>query len=190
MLCTGGAGTICSIQVGALIELGANACIIGRRPDVTSAKARELASLRPGAKVIGLSADVRDYSSMEKAVAETVSQLGRIDFVICGAAGNFLATVENLSANAFKSVIDIDVLGSYNTVKACLGEVKKNKGKILFVSAALHYTGTPFQAHVSAAKAAVDALSQVLAVELGPYGVTSNVNFLHLRGYAWYVEWY
>lgn len=94
----------------------------------------------------------------------------------CGAAGNFLATVENLSARAFKSVIDIDVLGSYNTVKAALDELKRTRGKVLFVSAALHYTGTPFQAHVSAAKAAIDALSQVLAVELGPHGITSNVS--------------
>ena len=119
---------------------------------------------------------MRDYDAMAQAVATTVTELGRIDFIICGAAGNFLATVENLSARAFKSVIDIDVLGSYNTVKAGLEELKRNKGKVLFVSAALHYTGTPFQAHVSAAKAAVDALSQVLAVELGPYGITSNVS--------------
>lgn len=96
----------------------------------------------------------------------------------CGAAGNFLATIQNLSANAFKAVIDIDLLGSYNTVKAALDEIKKNRGKILFVSTTLHYSGQPYQAHVSAAKAAIDALSQVLCVEMGPYGITSNV--LHL----------
>lgn len=45
----------------------------------------------------------------------------------------------------------------------------------MFVSATLHYRGTVLQAHVSAAKAAVDALSQVVAVEFGPYGVRSNV---------------
>lgn len=97
----------------------------------------------------------------------------------CGAAGNFLASIGNLSPNAFKTVIDIDVLGSYNTVKAALEELKKNRGKILFVSATLHYNGMPYQAHVSAAKAAIDALSQVLCVEMGPYGVTSNVLHNH-----------
>ena len=86
--------------------------------------------------------------------------------------------MDNLSANAFKAVIDIDVLGSYNTVKASLEELKKTRGKIIFVSATLHYTGTPFQAHPSAAKAAIDALSSVLCVELGPYGITSNVCLL------------
>ncbi len=98
----------------------------------------------------------------------------------CGAAGNFLAAVDNLSANAFKTVIDIDVLGSFNTVKAGIEELKKTKGKIIFVSATLHYVGTPFQAHVAAAKAAIDALSRSLAVEYGPRGITSNVSSLTL----------
>lgn len=159
-----------------MVQLGANAVILGRRGDVTASKAAELASLRPGARVIGISADVRSYDSLKAAVDRTISELGRLDYLICGAAGNFLATVENLSPNAFKAVMDIDVLGSYNTVKAALPELKRTRGKVLFVSATLHYTGTPFQAHVSAAKAAVDALSQVLAVELGPYGITSNVS--------------
>jgi peroxisomal 2,4-dienoyl-CoA reductase len=71
--------------------------------------------------------------------------------------------------------MDIDVLGSYNTVKASLPHIKASKGRIIFVSSTLHYVGTPYQAHVSAAKAAIDALSQVLAVEYGPFGITSNV---------------
>jgi len=66
-------------------------------------------------------------------------------------------------------------LGSYNTLKATIPHLKKTKGSILFVSATLHYRGTVLQAHVSAAKAAVDALSQVAAVEYGPFGIRSNV---------------
>jgi 2,4-dienoyl-CoA reductase [(3E)-enoyl-CoA-producing], peroxisomal len=71
--------------------------------------------------------------------------------------------------------MDIDTLGSYNTLKATVQHLKNSKGSILFVSATLHYRGTLMQVHVSAAKAAVDALSQVAAVEFGPYGVRSNV---------------
>jgi peroxisomal 2,4-dienoyl-CoA reductase len=71
--------------------------------------------------------------------------------------------------------MDIDVLGSYNAVKACLPYLKESRGRIIFVSATLHYSANPFQAHVSAAKAAVDALSAVVAVEMGPWGITSNV---------------
>ena len=66
-------------------------------------------------------------------------------------------------------------MGAYNTLKATIPQLKKTKGSILFVSATIHYRGTVLQAHVSAAKAAIDALSQVVAVEFGPFGVRSNV---------------
>jgi 2,4-dienoyl-CoA reductase [(3E)-enoyl-CoA-producing], peroxisomal len=115
-----------------------------------------------------------------------------------GAAGNFLSPLSQLSANAFKSVIDIDVLGSYNTTKAVLPHLvesaRKNNspssssspssttpqtspggGRIIFVSATIHYTGAPLQTHVVVAKAGVDALSANVAIEYGPLGLTSNV---------------
>src|ERR1700743_2525107 len=92
-----------------------------------------------------------------------------------GAAGNFLAPISGLSVNAFRTVIEIDTLGTYNTIKATLPYVRASKGVYVHISATLHYRGTPYQAHVSAAKAAVDALSKVLAVEEGPHGVRSNV---------------
>ena len=82
VLCTGGAGTICSVQVAALVELGADAAIVGRRRDVTEAKAAELQSLRAGATVLAISCDVRDSKALEDAVARTVAELGRIDFLM------------------------------------------------------------------------------------------------------------
>ena len=108
-----------------------------------------------------------------------------------GAAGNFLASINQLSTNAFKSVMDIDVLGSYNTVKATLPHLVTSAaehkaggksaspagtgGRIIFISATFHYTAMPLQTHVSVAKAGVDALSNNVALEFGPRGVTSNV---------------
>ena len=175
LLCTGGAGTICGRQVEACVMLGANAVITGRSKEKTEKRAAEMSKLRTGAKVIGLSADVRDFKAMQGVVARTVEEFGRLDFVIAGAAGNFLALIDNLSANAFKTVIDIDVLGSYNTMKASIDELKKTRGRMLFVSATLHYNGTPMQAHVSAAKAAIDSLSRTVSTEFGPFGVTSNI---------------
>ncbi|ANB11482.1 Sps19p [Sugiyamaella lignohabitans] len=172
---TGGAGTICRVQVEALVLLGANAAILGRRTEATEKAAAEIQQLRPGAKVIGIGGvDVRDVKSLASAVDTTVKQLGKIDFVIAGAAGNFLSHVGGLSARAFKTVIDIDLLGSYNTAKATFDQLRANKGHILFVSATLHYIGLPMQAHASAAKAGVDSLMRTLAVELGPLGIQSN----------------
>lgn len=172
---TGGAGTICKDQTEAMIRLGANAAIVGRNQPKTDAAAEELRRVRNGAKVVSCpNVDVRDVNQIAQAVQKTVKELGRIDFVIAGAAGNFLADFNHLSSNAFKLVVDIDLLGSYNTVKACFDQLRLNKGAVVFVSATLHYYGVPFQIHVGAAKAGVDALSNALAVELGPLGIRVN----------------
>ncbi|KAF1847436.1 peroxisomal 2,4-dienoyl-CoA reductase-like protein SPS19 [Cucurbitaria berberidis CBS 394.84] len=192
VFCTGGAGSICSAQVRALVALGANACIIGRNVEKTETVAKDIATVRPGAKVLGIGAiDVRKPELLQAAADRCAKELGSIDFVIAGAAGNFLATIDQISPNALKSVIDIDVLGSYNTVKATLPylveSAAKHKtngktaprngtgGRIIFVSATLHYTGTPLQSHVSVAKAGVDAMATAVALEQGPKGITSNV---------------
>ncbi|THH01234.1 hypothetical protein EW145_g6951, partial [Phellinidium pouzarii] len=136
--------------------------------------AKEL-SVLTGKRCLPAQADVRQPAQLRDAVEKTISTLGRIDFVICGAAGNFLAPISGLSENAFRTVIEIDTLGTYNTIKATIPHVRASKGSYIHVSATLHYRGTPYQAHVSAAKAGVDALSAVLAVEEGPWGVRSNV---------------
>lgn len=192
LFCTGGAGSICSAQVRAMVALGANACIVGRNVEKTENMAKDIATARPGAKVMGIGAiDVRKPELLEQAAQRCAKELGSIDFVIAGAAGNFLAPIDQLSTNAMKSVMDIDVLGSYNTVKATLPYLVESAakhrtdgatqppngtgGRIIFVSATLHYTGTPLQAHVSVAKAGVDAMAVSVAIEQGPKGVTSNV---------------
>lgn len=105
-----------------------------------------------------------------------------------GAAGNFIAPIAGLSANAFKTVIDIDLLGAFNTLKATLPflieSASKNPntgtnpctgGRIIFISASFHFTGMALQSHAAAAKAGIDALSATAALEFGPRGVTSNI---------------
>ncbi|PGH09010.1 hypothetical protein AJ79_05805 [Helicocarpus griseus UAMH5409] len=192
VFCTGGAGTICSAQVRAMVHLGANAYILGRNVEKTEKMAKDIATARPGAKVIGAgNVDVRKFDSLKNEAERCVRELGSIDFVIAGAAGNFLASIDQLSVNAFKSVMDIDVLGSYNTLKATLPylaeSATKHKsdgltpcptgtgGRIIFVSATIHYSGLPLQTHVSVAKAGVDSLSNNVAIEYGPRGVNSNI---------------
>ncbi|KAI0470121.1 hypothetical protein F4859DRAFT_505236 [Xylaria cf. heliscus] len=186
---TGGAGTICSAQTRAMVALGANACIIGRNVEKTESVAADIATARKGAKVLGIGGcDVRDPESLKKAADRCVKELGAIDFVIAGAAGNFVAPITGLSSNGFKTVMEIDVLGTYNTVKATIPylveSAKRNPnpstngltgGRIIYVSATFHYAGMPMQAHVAAAKASVDSISASVALEFGPFGVTSNV---------------
>ena len=96
--------------------------------------------------------------------------------MVNGAAGNFLASAEKLSTNGFKTVMEIDTLGTFNMSKAAFNNsMKANRsGNIINISALLHWNGTALQAHSSAAKAGVDALTKVMAVEWGPYGVRVN----------------
>ncbi|KAI3328924.1 hypothetical protein HD806DRAFT_519280 [Xylariaceae sp. AK1471] len=186
---TGGAGTICSAQTRAMVYLGANACIIGRNMEKTESVAADIATARKGAKVLGIGGcDVRDPESLKKAAERCVKELGAIDFVIAGAAGNFVAPIMGLSSNGFKTVMEIDVLGTYNTVKATIPYLIESAarnpnpstngltgGRIIYVSATFHYAGMPMQAHVAAAKSSVDSISSSVALEFGPFGVTSNV---------------
>jgi peroxisomal 2,4-dienoyl-CoA reductase len=104
-----------------------------------------------------------------------------------GAAGNFVSPLSALSPNGFKSVIEIDTIGTFNTIKATIpylvqsaarnpnpGPSGTTGGRIISVSATFHYTGMPLQSHVSAAKAAVDSLMGSVALEYGPLGITAN----------------
>ncbi|KAI0716134.1 NAD(P)-binding protein [Cerioporus squamosus] len=174
LFCTGGGSGICKAMTEAVMKHGANATIVGRKLDRLQESANELAAAT-GSQCLAAQADVRNPKQLQDAVAKTVEKFGRIDFVICGAAGNFLAPISKLSENGFKTVIEIDTIGTYNTIKATLPHLRASKGSYIHVSATLHYRGTPYQVHVSAAKAAVDATSAVLAVEEGPNGIRSNI---------------
>ncbi|SCV69789.1 BQ2448_1183 [Microbotryum intermedium] len=174
---TGGGSGICYGMVESLMRHGANATILGRREQVITEAAATL-SKATGRQCLGVSGDVRKPDSLKEAVRKTVEKFGRIDFVrkvICGAAGNFLSPISGMSENAFRTVLEIDSMGTFNTFKATIDEVKKTQGAYIAISATLHYKGTIMQAHVSAAKAAIDSLFNVIAVEYGPLGVRANI---------------
>lgn len=172
-LVTGGGSGICYAITETLMRFGAKAAIVGRKADRLSAAAKSL-SEATGSEAIALSGDVRDFDTMQRIVNDTVAKWGRLDFVVCGAAGNFMAPLQGLSSRAFRAVVEIDLIGTYNTVRASMDALKKSHGTYLHISATLHYSGLPWQAAPSAAKAGVDVLSNVIAVELGPFGVRSN----------------
>ncbi|KAI8379498.1 uncharacterized protein BYT42DRAFT_568981 [Radiomyces spectabilis] len=173
LLCTGGGSGICRGMTEAMVRHGAKAVIVSRSKDKLEQAAREM-SQATGGEIIAVAGDVRKPADVENAVKQTVERFGRIDFLINGAAGNFLAPFQNLSYNAFRTVIEIDLLGTFNMTKAAVEHIKQAKGAIINVSATLYYTGTPYQQHAGSAKAAIDALTKHWAVELGPHGVRVN----------------
>jgi 2,4-dienoyl-CoA reductase [(3E)-enoyl-CoA-producing], peroxisomal len=83
VFCTGGNGSICSAQVRAMVHLGADACIVGRNVAKTKSVATDIATARPGSRVIGIGAiDARNIESLQSAVDQCVKELGGIDFLM------------------------------------------------------------------------------------------------------------
>jgi NAD(P)-dependent dehydrogenase (short-subunit alcohol dehydrogenase family) len=152
--------------------LGANIAICGRRQEKLDIAAEELRSI--GAKVCAVAADVRDIAALDTAFAASNAELGPADVLVCGAAGNFLAPADRLSANGFKTVIDIDLLGSFNASSAAVNQLKQTKGSIIYVSAGMAYMPHAYQVHVGAAKAGIDMMMKNLALEWGRYGIRVN----------------
>jgi peroxisomal 2,4-dienoyl-CoA reductase len=171
-LVTGGGTGITGGVARALAESGARVALVSRKMEHLEPAAALIAER--GGEAFAFAADVRDFGQVERAVAATVERFGRLTTVVNGAAGNFLCRAEELSANGFGTVVDIDLKGTFNVCRAAFAELKREGGHVLNISATLHYGGTPYQLHVSAAKAGVDALTRNLAVEWGPYGIRSN----------------
>ena len=156
--------------------LGAHVAICGRTQEKLDGAAVELRELNKhaGGKVLPVAADVRDYAALESAFTRTRDTLGAIDVLVCGAAGNFLCPAEQLSPNGFKTVIDIDLLGSFNACRASFEQLTATRGSIIFISAGMSYVPYPYQVHVGAAKAGIDNMMRNLALEWGKYGIRCN----------------
>ncbi len=168
----GGSGINLAIAHG-LASVGADIAICGRNTDKLDAAAEELRSRHP-VRVVATPADVRDLDALQHAVDTAAEQLGRLDTVVAGAAGNFFAPAEAISSNGFRTVVDIDLLGSFHTARASFPHLKDSSGSILFVSAGQAYLPFSHQCHVGAAKAGIENLMTNLALEWGQYGIRAN----------------
>lgn len=173
-LVTGGAtGIGRGIALG-LARAGASVAILSRKEENLKTAASEIATAT-GRECLPLVADVRHSEAVESAVGRAAQELGGLDIVVNNAAGNFFCPSAELSPNGFGAVIDIDAKGTWNVSRAAYqARLKDHGGQILNISATLHHGGTPGQAHVAAAKAAVDALTRTLAVEWGPQRIRVN----------------
>ncbi|MEM1141948.1 MAG: SDR family oxidoreductase [Pseudomonadota bacterium] len=168
-----GGGSGINLGIGhALAALGANIGICGRNEERLAVAVEELKT--HGGEVFAQSADVRDSDALKTAIDNCGSTLGPMSFLVAGAAGNFVCPAEKLSANAFRSVMDIDLFGTFLTAKHALGQLRETKGGAVFITAGQAFDPYYGQAHVGAAKAGIELLMQNLALEWGPYGIRLN----------------
>lgn len=166
---TGGGSGINKQIAMTYAKSGAAVAIVGRDGNKAQAVADQICE--SGGKAVGISADVRDEGAMALAFEKAKEELGAFDIVIAGAAGNFVCAAEEMSANGFRAVVETDLLGTFNTFKGALPHCVKPGAVMVAISAGQSTMPTFGQAHVCAAKAGVDMLVKVLAIEWAAQGI-------------------
>ncbi|XP_013863641.1 peroxisomal 2,4-dienoyl-CoA reductase [(3E)-enoyl-CoA-producing] [Austrofundulus limnaeus] len=171
---TGGGSGIGLRMADIFMRHGCDTVIASRNLDKLKEAAKKL-SAASGRRCLPLCMDVRQPASINTAVDEALKEFGHIDILINNAAGNFICPASALSFNAFKTVMEIDTMGTFNTSKVVYEKwFQDHGGNIVNISATLAYRGQALQVHAGSAKAANDAMTKHLAVEWGPSGVRVN----------------
>ncbi len=172
-LVTGGATGIGKQIALTLGRHGASIVIASRKEEVLRSAIAELEA--QGIDCLYVVADVRDPEAVEGIIDETMKCYARLDIVVNNAAGNFFASIDNISYKGFKTIVDIDLLGTYHVTKAAYTRyLKDNGGAIVNITAPFEHWGVAYQAHVAAAKTGVISLTRSCAVEWASKGIRVN----------------
>lgn len=174
ILITGGGTGLGRAMAERFGGLGARIAICGRRAEPLQETVAAIEAA--GGKAAWAQADVRDPRSVEAAIDQLEGALGPIDGLVNNAAGNFLAPTEDLSYNAFNSVVQIVLYGTFNVTQA-MGKrwiARQTPAHILSIVTTYAWMGSAFVAPSACAKAGVLALTRSLAVEWATYKIRSN----------------
>ncbi len=155
-------------------ELGAKLVLTSRSPEHINGAADEIR--KKGGAAEAIPCDVRKPETVEAMVETAVAKLGKIDILINNAAGNFLAQTEKLSPNAFRTVVDIVLAGSFHCTLACGKQMIKQGtgGSILSIVTTYAWTGSAYVVPSACAKAGVLAMTRSLAVEWARHKIRCN----------------
>lgn len=151
---------------------GARVAVLSRNPERVQAAVDGLLKISPGHA--GFAADVRDRPAVDQALAGAAETLGPLDIVVSGAAGNFIVDAASISANGFKSVVEIDLIGTFNVFHSSYRHLRKPGASLVAISAPQGHSPQIGQIHVCAAKAGVNMVVKCLALEWGPVGIRVN----------------
>jgi hypothetical protein len=153
-------------------SLGAQIAIVSRSSERIAAAADALRA--DGLDVTHHAGDVREATAMQTIMTEVADAKGPIDIVLSGAAGNFFVPAAKMSANAFKTVIDIDLIGTFNVLSAAYPHLKRPGAVLVNITAPQAERAMPMQAHACSAKAGIEMLTRCLALEWGVEGIRVN----------------
>ncbi|MGH9024965.1 MAG: SDR family oxidoreductase [Acidimicrobiia bacterium] len=155
-------------------RLGAAIGVVSRKQEHLDAGVAAIEDA--GSRAVAHPCDIRDADSIATAFDAIESELGPVGVLINNAAANFPVPAEDMSPNAWRSVVDITLTGTFLCARDFVRRrlAAREPGTIVNVGASYAWTGGPGFAHSAAAKAGVKNLTETLAVEWGPYGITVN----------------
>ncbi|CUH81292.1 SDR family oxidoreductase [Tropicibacter naphthalenivorans] len=171
---TGGGGGIGFGIAKAFAAAGAKLVLASRNTDRLNGAVAEIEAM--GGQAIAVQADVRDYDSVERVVRAAVDTYGQFDVMIANAAWNFVVPAAEMSPNAWKTVIDIDLNGTFYCARAAYPALKASAfgGRFIAISTTRALEGWPGCAHAGAAKAGIMSLIRTLTGEWGADGIRCN----------------
>jgi NAD(P)-dependent dehydrogenase (short-subunit alcohol dehydrogenase family) len=172
---TGGATGLGKTMANEFARLGANIVIASRKQDRLDEAAQEIAE--NGIKVETIQTDIRHPDQVQRMIDRTVDEFGKVDILVNNAAGNFRVPALDMSFNAWNTIINIVLNGTFYCSQTAAKQMVKQQtgGSILNIGSVSAWTGGPLTAHSTAAKAGVLALTKTLAVEWAPYQIRTNM---------------
>lgn len=172
VLITGAARGIGAASARSLVRRGANVALVGLEPEELGQLAGEL-----GPQAAAFEADVTDPDALERAVEAGIERFGGIDAAVANAGVASVGTVRLTDPAAFERTLEVNLLGVWRTVRACLPQVVERRGYVLVIAsmaAALHGAG---MAAYAASKAGAEAFADSLRQELPHLGVDVGVGY-------------
>ncbi|MBX7433242.1 SDR family oxidoreductase [Mycobacterium sp. Y57] len=167
VLITGAARGVGAEVAGRLHAKGANLVLT----DLDADPLDELGAGLRGDRVHTIVADVRDLTAMQAAASSAVQRFGGIDVVLANAGILTYGSVLEVQPAAFRTLMDVNVTGVFNTVRATLPSVLDRRGYVLIVSSLAAYAAAPGLAPYNASKAAVEHFANALRLEVAHRGV-------------------
>lgn len=173
VMVTGAAQGIGAATARALVEAGAAVALVDVREEEVNSLADSL-----GGQALALAADITDSDQLDRAARTMLDRFGSIDAVVANAAIEVLGAVDEMAPYDFQRVIDINLVGTWRTVRATMMAVTERRGYYLIVSSLAAVTHGPFNAAYNASKAGVVALAKTLRLEMAPRGVAVGIAYV------------
>ncbi|MCB9702829.1 MAG: SDR family oxidoreductase [Myxococcales bacterium] len=170
---TGGGSGIGAAMAVEFARAGADVAVSGRRADRLDAVVAAIEA--EGRRGLAVPCDVSDDADVERAVAEVILALGKIDVTVVNAGFSVMGTIESLPIDAWRRQFDTNVFGAVSTIRHALPALRATRGRIALIASVSAMLATPKGGPYTASKYALRAIGQTLAIELAGSGITCTL---------------